>query len=716
MNSMRRYSISGIFTSVLLVFSIFTLLSISEVNAEEVISVNAVSYENAIIIEFENESASKIKTIRMWISGEKSFKSFKTELGWSGGKYSDGKLLIFTVTDTLNPGESVKFGLTTNQKVFAINWKALDQNEQSIDTRKTHIQEIDPTTSSFAEEESKVIEEVKETGGALYGSKKFIPEKFRVGSDVRLAGYGFGSEKNLKLYLDDTMVKSVETDKQGNFLTTISIPETYKVGTSEFIIKSESGNFQSTNINIEESENRFLKTAKFEVNNIPAEVGLDELLTISGNAYPQSAIILAFENMDRVLEKVRVVTANANGEWIFEEVIDQNNIVGEKYVIFKNNQDKTTKNLTIKSGNLIEISASAVRYNLGETVSITGTSEPNKSTTIWVKDQTKKITLFDIITTDGSGNLNYEFVTDDTFSTGTYTVIVKQEEGSDAAVFGIGQYPSTRIVVLVEKTNFALNSKAILSIVGPPSSKLSIAILDSNDNLKISDSITTSSIGKSKYVLDLADLSAGVYRAAVSATNIQDSVKFSIGLESGSGAISLTTTKDNYSPGESILLIGNTGNNARLTITLFDPSENISSQTEIFSDSTGAFSTYDIGIPASGILGNWKITAHSRLDSKSVDINVSVPTSKGITIQIEETVFGVGDTIMIKGIAISDVSRLEVEIINQSDQVVVELGTPITSDGTFSLPWTIPSGFDTGTYTITVFDNVNTDSFEIFVQ
>ncbi|RTZ71147.1 MAG: hypothetical protein DSZ22_00170, partial [Thaumarchaeota archaeon] len=598
----------------------------------------------------------------------------------------------------------------------AINWKALDQNEQSIDTRKTHIQEIDSTTSSFAEEESKAIEEVKETGGALYGSKKFIPEKIRVGSDIRLAGYGFGSEKNLKLYLDDTMVKSVETDKQGNFLTTISIPETYKVGASEFIIKSESGNFQSTNINIEESENRFLKTAKFEVNNIPAEVRLDELLTISGNAYPQSAIILAFENNDRVLEKVRVITASASGEWIFEERIDQNDNIGEKYVIFKNNKDKTTKNLTIKSGDLIEISSSAIRYNLGETVSITGTSEPNKSTTIWIKDQDKKIVLFDITTSDASGNLNYEFVTDDTFSIGTYTAIVKQEDGLDAVLFGIGQYPSTNITVLMEKTNFILDSKAVLSIIGPVSSKISITVLDTNDNVKLTDSVTTSSSGKIKYIMDLDSLSAGVYRAAVSTINIQDSVKFSIGLEPGSGAISLTTTKDNFSPGESILLIGNTGNNARLTITLFDPSGNISSQTEIFSDSTGAFSTDDIGIPANGILGNWKITAHSRLDSKSVDINVSIPTSKGITIQIEETVFGVGDTIMIKGIAISDVSRLEVKIINESDQVVVELGTPITSDGTFSLPWTIPSGFDTGTYTITVTDNKNTDSFEIFVQ
>ena len=61
--------------------------------------------------------------------------------------------------------------------------------------------------------------------------------------------------------------------------------------------------------------------------------------------------------------------------------------------------------------------------------------------------------------------------------------------------------------------------------------------------VKISDSITTDSSGKIKYIIDLDDLSAGVYRAAVSTTNIQDSVKFSIGLEPGSGAISLTTTK-----------------------------------------------------------------------------------------------------------------------------------------------------------------------------
>jgi len=713
---MKRYSTNAIFLSALLVLSIFTLISISEVNAEEVISVNAKGYENTIIIEFENESTSKIKTIRMWPGGEVTFTSFKSEPGWGGGKYSDSKLLIFTATNTLNPGESVKFGLVTDEKVNAINWKALDRNDNDIDKGKTSIQVISETSSGPIEEESKEVEQAKEIGNELYGTKKFIPEQIRSGSDIRLVGNGFGSEKNLKLYLDSTILKSVNTDKRGNFLTTISIPDAYNIGTSEFIIKDESGNIQTTNINIKESKNRFLKTSEFEINNIPAEIRYEETLTISGSAYPQSAIIIAFENNERVLEKTRVISANANGEWVFEETIERTDDLGEKFVIFKNNQDKATKNLTIKSDYLIQISTSAVRYNAGEAVTITGTAEPNKGTTIWVKDQNKKIVQYDVFTSDVDGGLNYEFVLDDTFSSGTYTVIIKQESGSDAALFGIGQYPTSVLIALMEKTNFDLNSKAILSIVGPASSNLSITILDSNDNIEMTDSITSSSIGKNKYAIDLDGLDSGVYRAVVSSINIQDSVKFSIGLESASGPISLVSTKANYSAGESIFVIGNTASNARITITLLDPSGNVSAITETFSDSTGGFSTTDIGIPSDGALGNWKITAHNRLDSSNIEINVSIPTGKNLTLQIEETQFVIGDIIIIKGIGQSDANRLEIKITNESDEEVVSLHTPITSSGTFYLPWTVPTGFDTGTYTITVRDDENSSSFEIFIQ
>ena len=716
MNDMRRYSTSGIFISVLLVFSIFTLISISEVNAAEVISVNAKGYENTIIIEFENESTSKIKTIKVWPGGEVTFTSFKSEPGWGGGKYSDSKLLIFTATNTLNPGESVKFGLVTDEKVNAINWKALDRNDNDIDKGKISIQVISETSSDIIEEESKEVEQAKETGGELYGTKKFIPEQIRSGSDVRLVGNGFGSEKNLKLYLDSTILKSVNTDKQGNFLTTISIPDTQNTGTSEFIIKDESDNFQSTNINIEEAKNRFLKTTEFEVASIPAIIKFGETLTVTGSAYPQSAVIIQFEDNQRVLEKNRVVTANSNGEWVFEEIVERTDNLGDKFIIFNNNQYKTTKSLTLKSDYSIEISTSAIRYNAEATVTITGTVEPNKDTTIWIKNKDNKIIYYDVFTSNANGSLSYDVIGNDIFSTGTYVVIIKQEDGSDATLFGVSQYPGTRIVTLMEKSNFTLDSTAILNIIGSASTRATVTILDSNDNIKITDTITTNSDGKNKYAIDLEGLDAGVYRAVVSSINIQDSVKFSIGLETGSGPITLTSTRENYSPGESILILGTTGNNARITTILYDPDGNISTKTEVFSDSTGNFSTEEIGLPIDAMLGNWKITAQSRLDSKSIDIQVSVPTGKNVTLQMEETDFSIGDTIIIKGVAQSDYSRLEVKITNASDEVVVSLATPLSSSGGFYLPWTVPSGFDAGVYTITISDNVNSSSFEIFIE
>jgi len=95
---------------------------------------------------------------------------------------------------------------------------------------------------------------------------------------------------------------------------------------------------------------------------------------------------------------------------------------------------------------------------------------------------------------------------------------------------------------------------------------------------------------------------------------------------------------------------------------------------------------------------------------------VSIPTGKSLTLQIEETQFVIGDIVIIKGVGQSDSNRLEIKITNESDEVVESLHTPITSSGMFYLPWTVPTGFDTGTYTITVSDDENSSSFEIFIQ
>nr|AIE93241.1 hypothetical protein [uncultured marine thaumarchaeote AD1000_33_B07] len=179
-NNMQVYSKYVISVSLILILSIFTIFSISEVQAAENIFVNAKSFENTIIIEFENGLVGvddTIKTIKIWLGPDNSFKSFKSEPDWGGGKYSDGQLLVFTATNPLKPGESIKFGVITDKKASGINWKVLDKNENQLSAGNVLPQEISQA-SPIIEGDAKMIEEIKETAESLYGVKNSFQKNF----------------------------------------------------------------------------------------------------------------------------------------------------------------------------------------------------------------------------------------------------------------------------------------------------------------------------------------------------------------------------------------------------------------------------------------------------------------------------------------------------------------------------------------------------------
>ena len=719
MKNMQVYSKYVILVPMILALSIFTIFSISEVHAAENIFVNAKSFENTIIIEFNNGYTENIKTVKIWLGTDNSFKSFKSEIGWGGGKYSDGQLLVFTATNPLKPGESVKFGVITDKKASGINWKTLDQNENQIDTGNASPQEISQT-SPIIEEDAKMIEEIKETAGSLYGTKKFIPEKLRIDSNVRLVGNGFNSEQELQFYIDNIFLKPVKANEQGNFITTLHIPATINPGTSEFIIKNEFGDLQTTNVNIDEAKNRFLQeAAKFEIVNIPREVRLEETLSISGNGPPLTTIILSITNEQDILEKIRVVDINPNGKWSFEEIVTTDEIIGAKTYLLKNGVNNILREIEFKSDKLLNISTAATRYNAGDTVIFTGSGIPNKDLALFVKEPNGKIIHFDIINIGATGEVQYEFTTSTTFETGTYVLITKHQNESDAHLFGIGQYPTTQIVVLTDKTNYVGtgSSAAFINIVGPPSTTLLLTIIDPSDNSKLSDTITTNSVGKYRYELDLAGYTTGVYKAVVSKANIQDSAKFAVGLQTGSGDISLTPPKQSYLPGEQLVISGQTEqSDSILTVSLIDPSGNTASQIEIFSDSSGSFSTDLLGIPVAAEIGNWKITIQSKLDTAENIITVSTTTGTSLSLDIEKTEYQVGETIPISGTAPTVVSYVIIDIINSSQEIIEQLETPLTGGGNFSLPWLIPSDLPFGIYTIEVTDGTSTISIQIDIQ
>lgn len=714
MNHMIGYIKNSVLMLMLVVLSVLVVFSISEVSAEEKISVSAKSFDNTIIIEFENEekNTSNIKTVKIWLSADNSFKSFKSDLGWGGGEYSDGQLLVFTASNPLKPGESVKFGVITDKKASGINWKVLDENDISLGSNTVSSQEI---SESSAVVEERIDDGTVPSGEKLYGTKMFVPEKIRIDSNTRLIGNGFGPEQTLKLYLNDDLLKSVKTDLNGNFITTITIDATVMAGTNEFIIMDESGNTQITNINIDAAKNRFKKTVSgFDITNITTEVKLDETLTVSGNAEPKSSIIMTLSNADGDKEKIRVVNVDVNGEWVFEEIVSRDSSLGTKSLLMKNQQNYVQRDILVKSDKSIIISLPATRYNPGDVITLSGTGLPNKDVTIIIKDAEDKIIHYEILNGKNSGNISFEYTTEKLAPTGTYTLIANQEGETDVNLFGIGQYPTSQIVVLMDKKSYISSSTVQMNIIGPPSTGLMLVVIDPSDNNKFSDTIITNSQGKIKYLLDVSNYASGVYQIVVTKGNVQDSTQFSIGLQTSSGPITLNTSKQVYVPGDRIILLGQTGNESLITITLFDPSGNIFGKSEVFSSFDGNFSSEELGLPTNAELGTWKITAHSKLNSATHEITVSETTQQILSLLIEKTEFNVGETMMIKGVGPTTSSHIDIEIIG-GGETIVTLGTPITGTGEFSVPWIIPGNLTVGAYIINIDNGQVTANFEFYI-
>ena len=156
-------------------------------------------------------------------------------------------------------------------------------------------------------------------------------------------------------------------------------------------------------------------------------------------------------------------------------------------------------------------------------------------------------------------------------------------------------------------------------------STLNVQIIDSGDKIKETETFTTNSAGNGQITLDLNGYKSGVYRAVISHANIEDIAKFSVGLQTGTGVITLSPTKSIYQPGEEIVVIGQTANsNAILFLSLVNTNGDKVSEIELFSDKNGQFTTNLLRIPLDASPGVWTIEANSRLDTASATIDVEI--------------------------------------------------------------------------------------------
>ena len=715
--NMNKSSTGGIFLSIALLLSISLLTIPSNAHGEE-INVKSIALEETTLLELTNDSDENINSLRIWLGSDFNFKSFKTEDGWIGEKTPQGVIIFTSSSEPIIPGESVKFGVKTDKISTGINWKAINSKNVQIDTGKSIANNLPAVTKVNQTEQSS-----NNSGQGISDKSvfKIVPEKPNIGSTIRVTGDNFGSSQEFDFYISTKKIGSFETDEKGHFMTTMKIPSEQKAERTDFKIIDKEGEERKISLRIGDVQNRIPESENIPltIKGIPEVINRGDFLEIFGTGDPGSAITAEITTSEGEVINSRTAEIDSKGNWELDEpiIVASDTPFGKYSAKITDGRENKLIHWTVESNKKIIISPISLKFEPGESIKFDGTAMPNKPLEIILEDPLGKEIFSDVIQVEDSGIIKFEYPTSQNTPEGTYTLIATQEKDKEFSYVGLGQLPSIPVDLEFDKLNYKIGDTAIITIAGKASEIISLLIIDPSDKpIGDTTSITLEPDGRAIHTLSLTGFSSGVYTAVISKGSSQSTEVFTVGLQTGSGEIKINTTKTDYHPGDSVLILGETKSaNVLLTVTMTDPEGNEIKRKETFSDKNKKISEDAFRIPSDVIAGMWTITAKSGSNFDSIEIEVHAISQDEMAIQIDEgpEVPGYGKTINIHVIGVKQ--TVSIEIIASNGEIIEDLSFPASAEGEINQPWVIPKDTEPGTYTMRVSDafNITEKEFEI---
>ena len=699
----------------LLTISLFTILDNSAYGESEIIA-NSFGLENSTILELKNSRGNSVEidSVRIWLSGENSFQSFKTEQGWMGKNTPQG-VIIFSSQDLLKPGEVVKFGIKTSVEKPVINWKALDTNGNIIKTAQT----ITDT------EITDVKEIIQPKSVAIKDDSTFrlIPTKLSPGSDFRVIGNNFVPNQSLNFYINEKITNTFSTDSNGNFLITNQVPESTNAERTQFLISDSVGAETEISIRLTEQEKRTIgQSLQLVFDETPTTVKRGESITLQGVATPENTLTITSSQNTLGIISIETITTGSDGKWSFENLFSPELELETITIKISDGKDLIERNIDVISSKLIRINSEEPRYEPGDVITFTGNAIANTDLLYYLEDPKGSEIISDLITVDSSGIITFEIQTELSQMKGTYVLHANQGKENGISVVGLGEEPVEVIVVDSTKLNFNTNEKIKIQIQGQPNATVAIIILDDSSKEKISDTVNLGADGFHTYEIESNELSVGTYVVEVRHGKARGDTVFSIGLTQGSGVITMQTTKDEYNAGESILLMGNTGANSLLTLTLYNSEGTVVKQVEVFTSKNGAFQSDKFRIPNDPEIGQWSIKAKSGGNTAEHSFTVTkILEGVAVLVDKESRTYSLSEIITISGAGANPSTSIDIKFLDSGgNEISDKLTIYATNTGAYitSIPVAviIPSDLVPGEFTILVEDPLTSSSTTITVE
>ena len=692
-------SYTVILFSLLLISSVVLISSLGNSYADEIIATST-GFEYSTILELKNSrgNSASIDSVRIWVGEGNEFKSFKTEKDWLGMKQLNG-VIEFKSEKVINPGESVKFGIKTTEQNPTINWKALDSNGNVISSAGTKISNLEESNN---QPELNVPEIVSIKDDSNF---RYMPDQPSANSDFRGVGDNFIPNQSLDFYIGNEFQKTIQINNDGKILFTATTPEIINDARTEFILRDKGGTEKVLSLRVPESENREIADIiKLSIGNTPKEVKRGDMITLTGMATPTATITLTSKEKDGNILNIDTVQVGSDGKWSFDNLFSPTLDIGTISIEINDGKSKLLRNFDVISAELINISSKDTMYESGDVVSFEGYALPNQKLTFSLEDAVGAEIHSESVNVGKTGFVEFGIEIPKGSMEGTYILYLSQGKENGITAFGIGQEPRSIIVLRSEKLNFDSNSDVEISIQGEPNSQIALIIIDSADREKLSDSINLGPDGREIYTISAGELGNGAYILNAQRGESSFQIRFTGGFTTGSGPITLQTTRSDYSAGEQILILGNTQTaSVLLEISIAEPNGNIVKTFETFSDKIGVFKIDNFRIPADAQQGKWLINAKSGGNFKTTEFTV-LGLEGILMISLDKDNYDKGDFMNIYGSGSRESSTITIKIFDPAGEKFNELNFPAKNNGEYTTVWQIPKDAPSGIYQITVND------------
>ena len=484
------------------------------------------------------------------------------------------------------------------------------------------------------------------------------------------------------------------------------------------MISDSVGAEKEISIRLIESDKRLiLKTSEVILANTPSSVIRGDTILLQGTGTPETTLTITTQQSTETIS-INTITTEPSGEWSFENLFPPDIGLETVTITISDGKSEVSRNIDVISSKKITINSDEPRYEQGDVVTFSGNAIANQNLLVSLEDPKGSEIFSNIITVDPSGIISFDVPISKTSMKGTYILYSNQGDEESITVVGIGEDPVEVIVVNTSKLNYSSNENVVVTIQGMPNASVSLIIIDEASKERLSDSVELGPDGFLIYEFSSDDLSSGAFSIELRQGKARGDTVFTIGLTSGSGPIQMQTTKDNYNPGESILVMGNTGKNSLISVTLHDPDDNILKKIETFSNKEGAFRTDKFRIPNDPLIGEWTVKAKSGGNIADYKITVAAQLENVIVLVDKESLaYSFSEIVNISGAGATEGTALKLEFFDSNgDSISGTLTIYATNTGEYRTSWIIPDDIEPGPVEIRVTSTGNTSSITITVN